>query len=263
MVNFDNNCIWVPLLTKAVGSFLPNAAREKLLAEKPEFIEDALDLLFSCTIRKEIINATLEWIRTMTISGYHGSRLVDSEVDSILFCGLLPLEAPSRRERLCKALSCHPKWNEEALDAALLKYGEGNKAGPREGQVHLTLSRHALLHGFNHYLTHGSEFDQHVAYALLGNEGKELLREDGKARIIQVAVPGPVALNRANQYISIAARLERGQLPNLVEDFLKAWSYTLAHPEFDCGTLKLDCGIGFCGAIPSRWIVNIETLPTI
>ena len=82
MVDFDNNCIWVPLLTKAVGSLLPNAAREKLLAEKPEFVEDALDLVFPCTNREEIIKATLEWIRTMTIAGYHGSRLVDSEVHS-------------------------------------------------------------------------------------------------------------------------------------------------------------------------------------
>ena len=63
MVDFDNNCIWGPLLTKAVGSLLPNAAREKLLAEKFEFVEDALDLLFSCTNREKIIKATLEWIR--------------------------------------------------------------------------------------------------------------------------------------------------------------------------------------------------------
>ena len=60
MVDFDNNCIWGPLLTKAVGSLLPNADREKLLAEKPEFVEDALDLLFSCTNREKIIKATLE-----------------------------------------------------------------------------------------------------------------------------------------------------------------------------------------------------------
>ena len=263
MVDFDNNRIWGPLLTKAVGSLLPNAAREKLLAEKFEFFEDALDLLFSCTNREKIIKATLKWIRTTTVAGYHGSRLIDLEVDSIRSLGLLPLEAPARRERLVRALSCHPRWNAEALDAALLEYGEGNKAGHREGQVSLTLSRCGLLHGFNHYLAYGSEFDKHVACALLGDEGTELLREDGKARIIQVAVPGPVALNRANRYFSIADWLERGELPNLVADFLKAWSYTLAHPEFDCGTLQIDCGMGFCEAIPSRWIVNIETLPTI
>ena len=83
MVAFDNNRIWVPLLTRAVGSLLPNAAREKLLAEKPKFVEDALDLLFSCTNREKIINATLEWTRTTTVAGYHGSRLIDLEVDSI------------------------------------------------------------------------------------------------------------------------------------------------------------------------------------
>ena len=141
MVDFDNNCIWGPLLTKAVGSLLPNAAREKLLAEKPELDVDALDLLFSCTNREKIIKATLEWIRTTTVAGYHGSRLIALEVDSIRSLGLLPLEAPARRERLVRALLCHPRWNEEALDAALLKYGEGNKAGHREGQVSLTLSR--------------------------------------------------------------------------------------------------------------------------
>ena len=144
MVDFDNNCIWGPLLTKAVGSLLPNAAREKLLAEKPEFVEDALDLLFSCTNREKIIKATLEWIRTTTVAGYHGSRLIDLEVDSIRSLGLLPLEAPARRERLVRALLCHPRWNEEALDAALLKYGEGNRAGRREVQISLTLSRCGL-----------------------------------------------------------------------------------------------------------------------
>ena len=102
---------------------------------------------------------------------------------------------------------------------SLVMYGESNKAGRRESQVHLTLSRCGLLHAFNHYLTHGSEFDQHVAYALLGNEGKELLRKDGKARVIKVSVPGDIALNAANRYFPIDDQpLEKGQLPNLVED---------------------------------------------
>ena len=140
-------------------------------------------------------------------------------------------------------------------------YGESNKAGRRERQVHLTLSRCGLLHDFNHYLTDGSEFDQHVAYALLGNEGKELPRKDGKARVIKVSVPGDIALNAANRYFRIDDQpLEKGQLPNLVEDVLKVWSYTLAHPDFDCRTLKVDCGMVFFEALPSDWIVDIETL---
>ena len=223
-----------------------------LLLEWPPIL--GLDLLFSCTNREKIIKATLEWIRTTTVAGYHGSRLIDLEVDSIRSLGLLPLEAPARRERLVRALSCHPRCNEEALDAAVLKYGEGNRAGRREGQVSLTLSRCGLLHGFNHYLAHGSEFDQHVAYALLGDERKELLRQDGKARIIQVAVPGDIALNRANRYFTVDERVARGEVPHLVDEFLKAWSYTLTHPDFDCG-------MGFCETVPFDWIVDIDTLP--
>ena len=261
MLDFDSNCTWVPLLTNAIGSLMSHAARERILAKKPELIEDALRLLFSCAKRERIINATLKWIRTDTVTGYHGSRLIDSEVESIRSRGLLPLEAPTRRKRLIRTLSRHARWNPETLNAALDMYGESNKAGRRERQVHLTLSRCGLLHGFNHYLTHGSEFDQHVAYALLGNEGKELLRKDGKARVIKVSVPGDIALNAANRYFPIDDQpLEKGQLPILVEDVLKVWSYTLAHPDFDCGTLRVDCGMVFSEALPSDWIVDIETL---
>ena len=126
--------------------------------------------------------------------------------------------------------------------------------GAERGKFSLTLSRCGLLHGFNHYLAHGSEFDQHVAYALLGDERKELLRQDGKARIIQVAVPGDIALNRANRYLTVDERVARGEVPHLVDEFLKAWSYTLTHPDFDCG-------MGFCETVPFDWIVDIDTLP--
>ncbi len=261
MLDFDSNCTWVSLLTKAIGSLVSRAARKRIHAEKPEFVEDALGLLFSQTKREKIINATLKWIRTTTVAGYHGSRLVDSEVESIRSCGLLPLEAPTRRERLVRALSHHPKWNLAKLNAALDKYGKNNRAGCRERQVHLTLSRNGLLHDFNHYLNYGSEFDQHVAYFLFGNEGKELLRLDGKARVIKLSVPGNIALNAANRYSPIDDRhLDKGQLPNLVADILKVWSYTVAYPDFDCGSLHVDCGMVFYEALPSNWIVDIETL---
>ena len=155
MLDFDSNCTWVPLLTNAIGSLMSHAARERILAEKPELIEDALRLLFSCAKRERIINATLKWIRTDTVTGYHGSRLIDSEVESIRSRGLLPLEAPTRRKRLIRTLSRHARWNPETLNAALVMYGESNKAGRRERQVHLTLSRCGILHDFNHYLTQG------------------------------------------------------------------------------------------------------------
>ena len=69
MLDFDSNCTWVPLLTNAIGSLMSHAARERILAKKPELIEDALRLLFSCAKRERIINATLKWIRTDTVTG--------------------------------------------------------------------------------------------------------------------------------------------------------------------------------------------------
>ena len=266
-LDFDDNRAWGPILTAAVGDLVSEPIVEQLVAAAPEFIEDALDLLFSYTNRKEIIEATLVWIRSTPTAGYHGSRLTDSEVDSIRARGLIPLDAQARRTRLRRALSPHPRWGEVAgqLDAALYAYGGEmtggrGKAGVREGQVHLTLSRSGLINGFNHYLTHGSEFDQRVAQALLDTDGKELLRRDGQARVIRVAVPGEVALNAAHPHFTVEDLLARGEVPNLVRQFLETWSYGLAYPDFDCGTRRVDCGMVFHSIVPSDWIVDIDTL---
>ena len=268
MLDFGDNRAWGLLLTAAVGDLISESVVDRLVAAAPEFVEDARDLLFSCTNRRAIIEATLVWIRSTTIAGYHGSRLIDSEVASIRSHGLVPLDAQARRARLRRALSSHPRWGEVAgrLDATLHAYGGRKmaggrgKAGVREGQVHLTLSRSGLINDFNHYLTHGSEFDQHAALALLGSDSKELLRRDGRARVIQVAVPGEDALNAAHPHFTVEDLLARGDVPNLVNEFLQAWSYGLAHPAFDCRTLKEDCGMVFYKIVPSDWIVDIDTL---
>ena len=268
MVDFDNNRAWGPLLTAALGDLISEAVVDRIVAAAPECIEDARNLLFSCTNRKEIIEATLVWIRSTTIAGYHGSRLTDFEVDSIRARGLVPLDAQARRPRLLRALSPHPRWGDVAdqLDDTLYAYGGREmaggrgKGGVREGQVHLTLSRSVLINDLDHYLTHGSEFDQHVAEALLDTDGKELLRRDGRARVIRVAVPGEVALNAAHPHFTVEDLLARGEVPNLVNDFLKAWSYRLAHPDFDCGTLGAGCIMVFHSIVPSDWIVDIDTL---
>lgn len=129
--------------------------------------------------------------------------------------------------------------------------------------MHLTLSRAALTDGFNHYLTYGAEFDQRVAHALLGQDGKELLARDGTPRVIQAAVPGPLALDAAHPYFSIDNIRSRGDVPNLVNEFLEAWSYRLAHPGFQSRTLKIDCGMIFRSTVPATWIRGLDTLAVI
>ena len=266
-LDFDDHRAWGPLLTAAVGDLISEPVVEQLVAAAPEFVHDALRLLFSYPNRKEIIEATLVWIRSTTIAGYHGSRLTDSEVDSIRARGLVPLDAQARRTRLCRALSPHPRWGEVAgkLDPTLSEYGGEKvggrgKAGSRERQVHLALSRSRLINYLDRHLTHGSEFDRHVAHALLGAEGEELLRRDGQARVIRVAVPGEDALNAANRYHTVEECLARGDVPYLVNDFLEAWSYGLADPDF-CGPLGHGCDMVFYSmVVPSDWIVDIDTL---
>ena len=240
MLDFDDSRNWTSLLTAALADLVSEIFVETLVTAAPEFVEDAFDLLLAHTDRERVVDAAVGWIRSTTVAGYHGTRLIDADVDSIRDHGLVPLDANARRARLVRALSLHPQWNNVAhrLDSILREHGMGAKAGRREGQVHLTVSRSGLVNGFNHYLTHGSEFDQRVAQDLLGSEGKEILQRDGCARVLRLAVPGELALDATNRFFTVDERLSRGEVPNLVREFLTAWSYGLAHPDFDCATLK-------------------------
>ena len=262
MVSFDEIDDWAPKLATVLCPHISDSVSQKLAAAEPEYIEDSRDLLFELTARNTIIDATLAWIRSMDIAGYHGSRLNDAEVASIRAIGLIPLRAEARRDRLTRALSPHPSWHAvaEQLDAAIQAHGQGGAAGHRQGQVHLTLSRAGLVNGFNHYLSYGAEFDQHVAYALLGEDGKNLLAHDGRPRVIEFAVPGGLALKAAHPHTSIDGIRARGDVPNLVDEFLKAWSYRLSHPRFLSQTLKIDCGMVFRTTVPAAWIRNLDTL---
>jgi hypothetical protein len=262
VLDFDSIDHWAPTLAAALRQHVPDSLEQILTTTKPEYVEDARDMLFDLADRDAIIDAALHWLRSTTLAGYHGSRLTDADVLSIQSAGLAPLEAGARHDRLARALSPHPKWPEVAasLDASLRAHGgEDGRAGSRENQVHLTLSRTALTDGFDHYLTHGAEFDQHVAYDLLGAEGQELLARDGNPRIVTVAVPGPIALEAAHAIFSIDDLRARGDVPNLVDAFLYSWSYRLAYPSFDPGSLTVDCGMMFRHTIPPAWIVDIRT----
>lgn len=262
MVDFDEIDDWVRELSEVLSSCVPSSFERTIADAAPPYIEEALDLLFESTVRDAVIDATLAWIRSSKVVGYHGSRLTDEEVASVRSRGLTPLKAEARRDRLVRALSPHPVWHEVAdqLTPVLRSYGPGGAAGRREGQVHLTLSRSGLVDGFNHYLTHGSEFDQHAAHELLGADGKEFLAKDGKPTVLRVAVPGPRALDAAHPYFGINDMQAKGEVPNLAKEFLQAWSYKLAHPAFQSRTLKIDCGMVFHSTILAAWIVDTTTL---
>lgn len=263
ILDFDDNNTWAPRLAAALTEVIPEDLAKALRVATPECIEDACKMLLAGANAKRIIEKTITWVRLNEVAAYHGTRLTKPDLDSIRLHGLVPLDAASRRTRLERILSLHPDWSQVAdrLDASLDKHGSGARAGRREGQVHLTLSRAGLVDGFNHYLTHGSEFDQRVAHDLLGTSGAELLRRDGEATVLRVSIVGDMALNACNRYWSVQERLERKEPPNLVREFITAWSYGLANPEFKCTTLQCDCGLVFHTTIPSCQITDVETLP--
>ena len=262
MIDFDEIDHWAPLLAKKLTPLIPTNVLDKVVAAAPDEPHDARQLLLASICRMAVIEATVEWINSVTVAGYHGTRLTDAEVDSVRTQGLLPMQADHRRARLERVLSHHQRWPEvaERLEDVLRAFGPGEEAGRREGQVHLTLSRNGLVSGFNKYLTHGAEIDCHLAHALLGQEGEALLANDGKARLIKGTVPGYQALAAANPFWSVEECLASDRIPNLVGELLDSFSYRLAHPNFQCSSLRLDCGMIFHSSIPSDWIDGIETL---
>ena len=199
----------------------------------------------------------------LRLVAYHGTRLTGDDVKRVIASGLIPLTVKDRRARIVRALSSHPDWNTVAdrLDEVLRKHGPGSIAGAREGQVHLTLSRSGLTHGFNHYLTHGAEVDQHIAHALLNEEGKEYLRKDGKPRLILANLSGDTALTAAHPHFDIDETRAGSGTPNLVGDFLKSWSFRLAHPLFQSRSLEVDSGLVFRHPIAASWIQRVEDVP--
>lgn len=262
LIDFDSIDDWRASLAAALSPYVPERVMQLMSCTRLDYVEDARDLFLNSVNRSVVVDATLMWIRQNVVAAYHGTRLTDDELSSVRDCGLVPLRTDARRGRIERALSAHPRWPEvqARLDDVLRDYGQGDCAGHREGQVHLTLSRSGLTNGFDHYLTHGAEVDQHIAHELLGKDGMGLLQKDGKPRVLKIAVPGVAALDAAHPYFSVESMSARGDLPNLVREFLNAWSFRLSRADFHPRTLKVDCGMVFHSEIPLDWILGIETL---
>lgn len=265
MINFDDIDTWHSVLTDRLAEHVPDAAYLKLTDLSPDYIEDALDFVLDLTDRNVIMDATLNWLRSDKIVGFHGTRLVNEDIQSIQENGLIPLRAEARRARLVRALSYHHKWPDisDSLAPTIQRFGPENYSGVREGQVHLTLSRSGLVNSFNHYLKYGSEFDIKVAQDLLGQEGLDLLAKDGKPYVLGLAIPGDIALKAAHPFFTVEDVQENGEIPNIVREFLEAWAFRHAKPSFLSSTMHIDRGMIFCSTVPSEWIMSYEEVESL
>lgn len=257
IIDFDDISTWENDLINFLGPLF--SKHIPALQKHHEYVEDSLDTLLASTDRQKIIEATLDWISRNEIASYHGSRLTLDELNSVKRHGLLPLVAQARDERIRRALSAHPKWQSvsRSLPELIERGANGVHIGNRTNQVHLTLSRNALENGFNHYITHGSEFDQSIACQLLGQEGVDLLSLDGEPYIFAFAVPGQLAISAAHRYFSPEEMISRGSVPNIVNEFLKILSYRQFDPSYTPDRLKVHCGLVFKINVPTTWLISV------
>ena len=103
MLDFDNNHAWGPELAAALGELVPDTVVAKLVANSPQYMEDARDLLLSCVDKTHIIDVTLSWIKSNSIAAYHGCRLDQFELEAVRTLGLLPPRRPSAPASLAKS----------------------------------------------------------------------------------------------------------------------------------------------------------------
>ena len=247
MLNFDEMSTWVEGLQAALQGELPNDIATILARAKPKYVEDAREIILRIGNQRTIFEKIAGWLEAQPFVGFHGSRLVHEEIRSILRDGLRPLIARDRAIRLTNVLSAHSRWHEvETHLANALR--DHRRHGDREGQVHLTLSRQALIKDFNHYLVEGSEFDMHIAHRLLGAEGVELLRQHGHPVIFELQVPAGQAFEAYNPYF----RDIESATP--IPEILAAWGYKMAHSDFTLDHYRVDAGMVFRHPVPAKWI---------
>ena len=168
-----------------------------------------------------------------------------------------------RHERLTEIFSGHDDWNifKECLVETLHDIGPRERQGRREHQVHFSLSRSSLVNGFDHYLTHGSEFDQHVARRLFHDDsGLRLLQAKTTPYFVHVRMSGKDLVKGAHPIFSYQDVVEQGEVPGVGATFLNTWAFKKSKPNFDIDTLRTDCCIMERRPTSSENILNVEEL---
>lgn len=190
MFDFDTIDEWEPHIAKVLAPLLPVDIAERVRREKPEYVEDARDIVIQYGDIGKIGIAILGWLERSTVLAYHGTRLTPEEAASVERDGFLPLKVANRKTRLERALAGHPQWPQAIarLEEVFADYASGC-AGAREGQVHFTLSR-AGLGSFDHYITHGAEVDHHIARELVGNDAFNVRITDNRTDIDLIKANG-------------------------------------------------------------------------
>ncbi len=263
MIYYDNFETWERSFRDIVVDLVGSEVVDRLAALNFEYVEDAGGYVASHTNILSISSAIQDWLQRREFCVFHGTRLLPEEILSVQRKGLRPLVASDRESRLREILEPHPKWSsaKDRLGEVLQDVGPKEKQGRREGQVHFSLSRSGLVNGFDHCLTHGSEFDQHVVQRLFGDQsGLKLLNSQTTPVLIHVRIDGEELVKGTHPYFSYSDVIEMGEIPGLARTFLDAWAYKTARPSYEISNLKADCCMMQRVATPPERILDIENL---
>lgn len=263
MIYYDKFETWERSFGHLVVNLVGQNLAEVLASSNFDYVEDAGDFVVRHVGSTTVSTQIHDWLRTNEFCVFHGTRLLPEEILSVKQKGLRPLVAADREQRLRKILEPHPQWSvvQDKLREVLEDVGPNRTQGLREGQVHFSLSRSGLVNDFNHYLTYGSEFDQHVVQRLFGNQsGLQLLNSQTLPILVHVRMTGEELIQGAHPFFSYYDVVGMGDIPGLARTFLNTWAFKAMKPSFDVATLRTDCCMMQSVATPPERIFDIENL---
>lgn len=263
MIYYDIFETWESSFDAIVTPLIGPLNLEKLATSGFEYVEDAGDFVSSLTGFKTISLEILSWLIRNEFCVFHGTRLLPKELEYLENVGLQPLVALDRKGRLEEIFTDHQDWEllKKNLVGVINEVGPNEKQGRREHQVHFSLSRSGLVNSFNHYLTHGSEFDQHVAKRLFPDDsGLRLLQSKTVPYLVHVRMSGEDLVKGAHPHFSYQDVIEMGEIPVLGTTFLNTWAFKKSKPDFNIAKLRTDCCIMQRHPTPREKIIEIEEL---
>ncbi|WP_374311723.1 hypothetical protein [Dongia sp.] len=262
--DFDSIDDWNPFLSETLSGIVPIEAIMQSQSTPPEYIEDARDLVIR-NIRvdkKRLYGAVESWLCERPFRAYHGTRLFPDELNSIQQKGLVPTTIQDRVNRTKRVLQEHPDWNQLRLrfEPALHEFLNKHHQKVRAGQVHLTISRGGVTHGFNHYLVYGAEFDQRFIQLLTAQGRADIMKRGTTPYLLTFEMPGDVAVDRMIAYANKFAAIRNGEPFDLIRKLIGHWAWKQFFPEFSSGTQEEDLGLVFYEIVRPEWLVRAEEI---
>ncbi|MES2215494.1 MAG: hypothetical protein V4485_05740 [Pseudomonadota bacterium] len=255
MFNIDEINVWAPMLLSKLYKVIPKNHIVDMERQHFEHMSDAANFLLDS--REHEINVFVkDWLSAQQIITYHGSRLTPEELRDVLDEGLLPLD-PARQ--ILRTLSILKENKCSAHIDIKQQQKIDDWAEGRIGQVHMAISRTALLERYPHYAKYGSEFGKVIAQYLEDKNGLNALANHGRPLIISLKIPGDITIKAANPYTA-------DNPLNLVREVIELFALWLHNHHLNSRSFPntdwrgIDCCLIFNEKIPADWIAGVEYL---